>query len=73
MTRLGDDALTASNGESALQAVLDERPDLVLLDVNMPGIDGFEVPSLEKPSSDAAAAGGAHHELDGERGSHPRH
>ena len=43
MTRLGYDVLTASDGESALQSVVRDRPDLVLLDVNMPGIDGFEV------------------------------
>ena len=43
MTRLGYEVLTASDGESALQSVGRDRPDLVLLDVNMPGIDGFEV------------------------------
>lgn len=43
MTRLGYDVLTESNGESALQSVVRDRLDLVLLDVNMPGIDGFEV------------------------------
>jgi putative two-component system response regulator len=43
MTRLGYEVLTASDGASALQAVVHDRPDLVLLDVNMPGIDGFEV------------------------------
>ena len=40
MTRLGYEVLTASNGELALQSVTRDRPDLVLLDVNMPGIDG---------------------------------
>jgi len=43
MTRLGYDVLTATDGESALHAVLRDPPDLVLLDVNMSGIDGFEV------------------------------
>jgi CheY-like chemotaxis protein len=42
MTRLGYDVLSASDGESALQAVLHDRHDLVLLDVNMPGIDGVK-------------------------------
>src|SRR5882672_10831907 len=43
MIRLGYEVLTASNGDLALQAVVRDRPDLVLLDVNMPGIDGVEV------------------------------
>ena len=43
MTRLGYEAITASNGDAALRSVRADRPDLVLLDVNMPGIDGFEV------------------------------
>ena len=43
MTRLGYDVLTALDGESALWSVVRDGPDLVLLDVNMPGIDGVEV------------------------------
>ncbi|MDO8466085.1 MAG: response regulator [Gallionella sp.] len=34
---------TASSGEKALAAVAEQLPDLILLDVMMPGIDGFEV------------------------------
>jgi class 3 adenylate cyclase/CheY-like chemotaxis protein len=34
--------LEATSGEDALTAVWEERPDLVLLDVVMPGIDGYE-------------------------------
>ncbi|MCC6597585.1 MAG: PleD family two-component system response regulator [Alphaproteobacteria bacterium] len=37
------DVLTAMNGEEALLKVGEESPDLVLLDVMMPGMDGFEV------------------------------
>jgi CheY-like chemotaxis protein len=33
----------AADGESALDAVAALRPDVVLLDVQLPGIDGFEV------------------------------
>ena len=33
----------AEDGEQGLQAARELRPDLVLLDVNLPGIDGFEV------------------------------
>ena len=34
---------TAANGQQALDAVAAEKPDLILLDLMMPGIDGFEV------------------------------
>ena len=43
MRRLGYDVLTATSGELALESVARHKPDLVLLDVNMTGIDGFEV------------------------------
>ncbi len=35
--------LTAASGAAALEIFAERAPDLVLLDVNMPGIDGFEV------------------------------
>ena len=34
---------TASGGQQALDAVAQQKPDLILLDLMMPGIDGFEV------------------------------
>ena len=33
----------AADGEAALEAVREHHPDVVLLDVQLPGIDGFEV------------------------------
>lgn len=41
---------TASNGQQALNQVETEHPDLILLDVMMPGIDGFEVARRLKSS-----------------------
>jgi len=32
-----------SNGRAALEAVAEEKPDLILLDIMLPEIDGFEV------------------------------
>jgi two-component system response regulator AtoC len=36
------DALHASNGEACLKVLTEDVPDLVLLDIQMPGIDGIE-------------------------------
>ncbi|HPS67303.1 MAG TPA: hybrid sensor histidine kinase/response regulator [Holophaga sp.] len=40
---IGYEVLEAGNGETGLRACGDERPDLVLLDISMPGKNGFEV------------------------------
>ncbi len=37
------EVLTATNGQQALETCIRERVDVVLLDVMMPGMDGFEV------------------------------
>ncbi|HTR70870.1 MAG TPA: response regulator transcription factor [Mycobacteriales bacterium] len=39
----GFDVATATNGNEALKVATTYRPDLIVLDVMMPGIDGFEV------------------------------
>ncbi len=41
----------AFNGKQAIQRIRDVTPDLILLDVMMPDIDGFEV---WKPSANSA-------------------
>ncbi len=37
------DVLKASSGPEALEAAKEQQPDIILLDVMMPGMDGFEV------------------------------
>lgn len=39
----GYTVLTAGDGSEALEIIYDEIPDLILLDINMPKVDGFEV------------------------------
>ena len=39
----GHDVRTAHDGPTALEAALDYRPDVVLLDIGLPGLDGYEV------------------------------
>lgn len=39
----GHDVRTANDGPSALTAAADYRPEVVLLDIGLPGMDGFEV------------------------------
>jgi diguanylate cyclase (GGDEF)-like protein len=43
---------TAKSGEEGLSRIAAEKPDLVLLDIIMPGIDGFEVLRILKRSPD---------------------
>ena len=43
LTPAGYKVRPASNGAEALDAVAMKKPDLILLDIKMPGMDGFEV------------------------------
>jgi two-component system response regulator EvgA len=45
----------AADGESALAAARAQHPDVVLLDVQLPGIDGFEVAQLLAQDPDPPA------------------
>ena len=38
----GYEVVTTRNGEEAVQAVLEDQPDLILLDVRMPRMTGYE-------------------------------
>ncbi len=39
----GFEVITTTSGEEALELVKSVRPDIVLLDIVMPGVDGFKV------------------------------
>jgi DNA-binding NtrC family response regulator len=43
LKKQGYEVLLASNGDEGLRAVADENPDLVILDIMLPGMDGIEV------------------------------
>jgi DNA-binding response OmpR family regulator len=48
----GHQVVTASNGAEALELIADEVPDLMLLDVQMPEVDGWTVLETIKAASD---------------------
>ena len=49
----GYDVITAMDGRRGLKRILNDHPDLVILDLNMPGMDGLEVlDSLQKRQVD---------------------
>ncbi len=43
LSRQGHRVATAASGEEGLKLLREQRPDLIVLDVMLPGIDGFEV------------------------------
>ena len=49
----GYDVITAENGEEALEKVESEGPDLILLDVMMPELDGFAACAKLKASPES--------------------
>ena len=42
LTKRGYEVLTATDGEQGLELAQAEQPDLVLMDMSLPGIDGWE-------------------------------
>jgi CheY-like chemotaxis protein len=68
LARKGFDVITAVDGEDAVRTALDHVPDLVLMDLSMPGVDGWEAikwirknPSIANVPIIALTA----HEMDG--------
>ncbi|MDN3556240.1 response regulator transcription factor [Halomonas maura] len=54
MQQAGFEVTTAGDGEAALDCVAAAPPDLLLLDISLPGISGFDV--LERLRADPALA-----------------
>ena len=52
LTQQGYEVLKTSNGQEALRLLFDQRPDLVLLDVVMPRMDGWQTCSRIRDVSD---------------------
>ena len=50
----GFDVREANNGEDALSATVEYRPDLILLDVMMPKISGFDVLDILRNTTETA-------------------
>lgn len=59
LSRQGHRVATAATGEDGLKLLREQRPDLIVLDVMLPGIDGFEV-SPAHPAHRPAADHPAH-------------
>jgi DNA-binding NarL/FixJ family response regulator len=53
LTELGYQAIVAGDGEEGLAAILSEKPDLVVCDVRMPKLSGFQV--LERIAAEGPA------------------
>ena len=52
LASVGYDVEKATDGETALEQVRQAPPDLILLDVMLPGIDGYEVARIVKQDDD---------------------
>lgn len=45
---------SADSGKHALMLILERLPDLIILDIGMPGMDGYEVATLLKSNAETA-------------------
>jgi DNA-binding response OmpR family regulator len=57
LTNLGHDVMVADSGEEALELANESPPALVVLDIRLPGIDGWEVLRRLRATPATAAAG----------------
>lgn len=54
LRRKGFEVMIAGDGETGLEMAAAERPDLILLDLSLPGIDGWEAARRLKAADTAA-------------------
>ncbi|MBZ0305517.1 MAG: response regulator [Anaerolineae bacterium] len=55
LTAKGYEVLEADNGEAGVSLALQEKPDLILMDISIPGIDGIEATRLIKENPETKA------------------
>ncbi|MBC8103313.1 MAG: response regulator [Cytophagales bacterium] len=56
LTRQGYHLITASNGEEALEVIRARRPDLIVMDIMMPKLDGYQVTEALRADPDPGLA-----------------
>lgn len=54
LTRRGFAIISATNAEDALKLAASDQPDLIVMDIKMPGVDGYEATSRLKANPDTA-------------------
>jgi len=70
LRRRGFDVLLANDGRAGVETAVAERPDLILMDMNMPHLDGWEATRQLKARPDVAGVpviGLTAHALEGDR------
>jgi CheY-like chemotaxis protein len=56
LARAGLDVIEADSGEAAIRSIEASRPDLVVLDLRLPGISGFDVARWVRSNADPQLA-----------------
>ncbi|MGL1933737.1 MAG: response regulator [Fibrobacterales bacterium] len=55
LTRKGYDVVPAFNGREAIDLAISEKPDLILMDLGLPEIDGYEATKTIREHSEVGA------------------
>jgi two-component system cell cycle response regulator DivK len=55
LQKAGYSVLSAASGEAGLRIAREERPELVLMDIQMPGMDGLAVTRLLRENPDTSS------------------